>query len=375
MEVNGLYARINTPPALVGEGLNALPPHCLRPVYAVDEYPACPENWMHGSAKASSYFVPVTVNRGMWFDFTMNAGHRHDIAIVVSVQGVNPVTGKKVTELNLEQYREKCPVHNIQFQQDRFCVECGHKWPGQNYIATTTGQTLWIDGFRNEKGEVRQYIVTEEVARGIAAQVVGNDRVWAIGFAFYLSKEPRHQEQKIRTCGFALDPHYTEPGMDFDADMKLLSDDGAFGLSGSAGPTGSAGSQGQTGAVSYNMANVQHVKSCSLSKGGVVHDSSLYKGSVTCSSLPSASRSVMRSTRGGSSVQPIVQKKTLEIGAGARINQEIGVDANPIDYWQAEPIGLIYANYVNEETAHRIIMAGKRQDKKDGALHTLKVGN
>ena len=364
MEVNGLYARINTPPALTGDALNALPPHCLRPVYAVDEYPACPANWMHGSAKASSYFVPVSVGRGLWFDFTMNAGHRHDIAIVVSVQGINPITGKRVTELNLEQYRENCPVHKTQFQQDRFCAECGYKWPGQNYIATTTGQTLWIDGFRNEKGEVRQYILTEEVARGIAAQVIGSDRVWAIGFAFYLSKEPRLQYVKTASFGFGGSTVMDFGMCDYDSHTECLKADidacdndylsMLEGVSGPTGPTGPCGSMGISGpgpkaTMSYNAC------SASTSKGGT--------------------SKLMRSVRMASAVQPVVQKKTLEIGAGARINQEIGVDANPIDYWQSEPVGLIYCNYVSEEVAHQIILAGKRQDKKDGTLHTLKVGN
>ena len=348
MEVNGLYARINTPAALVGEGLNALPPHCPRPAYAVDEYPACPENWMHGSAKASSYFVPVTVNRGMWFDFTMNASHRYDIAIVVSVQGVNPVTGKKVVELNLEQYHENCPVHKTPFLQERFCLECGYKWPAQNYIATTTGQTLWIDGFRNEKGEVRQYILTEEVARGIAAQVIGSDRVWAIGFAFYLSKEPR--AAYVRPQGFGYN---STSVTDFGC--------GVFGFSGPTGPTGAAGAQGAMGDTPKAMMNVNTVKCCSMpisvSKGG------------------SSMSRMMRSAKRASAVQPITKQKTLEIGAGARIDQEVGVDANPIDYWQAEPTGLIYVSYCDEETAHKIILAGKRQDKKDGSLAGLKVGN
>ena len=94
MEVNGLFAIINTPEALKGEGVHGLPPHAPVNAYVVDEYPNCPETWMHGSAKASSYFCPVDAGKGMWFDFTANQNHKHHIAVVVSVQGINPVDGR-----------------------------------------------------------------------------------------------------------------------------------------------------------------------------------------------------------------------------------------------------------------------------------------
>ena len=57
MIVNGLHATINTPDALVGDGIHQLPPHAKRDTYVVDEYPSCPDTWEHGSDKASSYFV------------------------------------------------------------------------------------------------------------------------------------------------------------------------------------------------------------------------------------------------------------------------------------------------------------------------------
>jgi len=299
MEINSLYAEINTPEALKGEHLFGLPPYDKRPAYLVDEYSSCPSNWMHGSSKASSYFIPISAQRGMWFDFTKNTSNLYDVAIVISVQGINPITGKKITELNLEQYKEKCPVHNIDFQQNRYCHKCEYIWPAQNYISTTSGQPLWIDGFRNENGEVRQYIITEDMTRGIAAQIVGDDRVWAIGFAFYLSKKPKSSKL-----------HYFEPlhhGCLFNAQNQTL------------------------------------LKSCSI---------------------PICTRKI-----------DVYNNKTLEIGAGAKIRQEIGVDLNQIDYWQTEPTGLIYVSYCDEEFCSKILKTGKRIDKKDSALSGLKIGN
>jgi hypothetical protein len=297
MEVNGLFATINTPEALKGEGVCGLPPHAPVNAYVVDEYPACPETWMHGSAKASSYFCPVDAGKGMWFDFTANQSHKHHIAVVVSVQGINPVDGRKITALNLEQYKTKCPKHNIDFVQDRFCTKCKHKWPAQSYIATTTGQTLWIDGFRNEKGEVRQYVITEEEASGVAAQLIGEDRVFAIGFAFYKSKILKPK------------PVYSVRSMAFAA----------------------------------------------------------------CAP-PSLESLSLEDCAGNGPIRTRGRVKNLEIAAGARINQEVGVDPEELSFWEDEPTGLIYVNYVPTKIVEEILAAGKREEAKDGFLAGLKVG-
>ena len=348
MQVNGMFAAINTPPALTGDLAHGLPPYGPCNAHAVDEWPGCPDNWEHGSSKASSFFVPVRNGRGMWFDFTANSNHTHDVAIVISVQGVNPITGKKVTALNLEQYRDTCPECKIAFQQDRYCPQCKYKWPAQNYLASTTGHRMWIDGFRNEQGEVRQYIITEEEMRGVAAQVIGKDRVWAIGFAFYLSQNPKPPPARM---GIMRSMSFSAPlesdGDTYDAEQMGSSIQCcSYPMSmGSAGPTGDMGEPGPSAQLNAMQ-----------------------------SSAPRKLRAA-KSYADGSSLRSERLATKLEIGAGSRIIQEHGVDPNPIDYWQSEPIGLIYANYVSEAVAQQIFAAGKRQDKSEGALQGLKVGN
>ena len=95
--------------------------------------------------------------------------------------------------MRLEQYRNKCPIHAYEFQQDRFCPECKFKWPPQNYLATTGTPVgmFWLDGFRTAEGQVKQYILTAEEIKGVAAQIIGDQRVFAIGVAFYKSKLPK----------------------------------------------------------------------------------------------------------------------------------------------------------------------------------------
>ena len=211
MTVNGLTCSLNAPPALDirknsrgEETQHGLPPHNERPAYKVDEYPACPSSWMHGSNKAGSYFVAIEEGQGMWLDFNPCAKSKYHVAVVISVQGVNPITGQKSDKLRLEQYKECCPVHeNEKFKQDRFCEKCGFAWPAQNYLATTGTPVryFWLDGFRNADGTVRQYIFTAEEMKGVASQIIGKDRVFAIGIAFYLSKKEKPVKEESPARG------------------------------------------------------------------------------------------------------------------------------------------------------------------------------
>ncbi len=85
MQVNDLTCELNMPLARKGKKQRGLPPYNKRSAFAVDEYPASPTNWMHGSDKASSYFVPVESGYGMWLDFNGCWSHANRVAIVISI--------------------------------------------------------------------------------------------------------------------------------------------------------------------------------------------------------------------------------------------------------------------------------------------------
>ena len=93
MRNNGLACGFNMPNALKGEKAHGLPPYAKRMPFLVDEYPACPNNWMHGSDIVSSYFAGLEEDWALWLDFNDCFDHTHDVAVVLSVQGINPVTG------------------------------------------------------------------------------------------------------------------------------------------------------------------------------------------------------------------------------------------------------------------------------------------
>lgn len=403
MQVNGIKAEINTPPALKGDQLHSLPPYDAQRAHVVEEYPNCPTNWMHGSSKSSSYFVGVVPGRGMWFDFTMNNDHTHHIAVVISVQGINPVTGASFVAkegdegaslLRLQQHKDKCPTHDVDFEQDRYCPTCEFKWPAQNYIATTTGLKLWLDGFRKPGGEVRQYIITEEEMRGVAAQVIGEDRVWAIGFAFYISKEPKPPKPPVNInfvggdthlesyggwekMGGSMGSHQVNPanyqtkGGGGGTSTSLGGSIPIFGLSSSsdmatAGEAEITCSTGPTRSLRSSKSKTGGLKPSPSRKKFGVHSS---KGRMQSVEPMEADDAEMMSIE----ADEITTK--LEIGAGARIGQEVGVDPNDIDFWQEEPAGFIYVNYVAPAVADEILKNNKREDKKDGSLDGLQVGN
>jgi len=128
MEYNGLTCVFHMPSAVksrFGAGdeelEQGLPPGAPRVTFNVDEFPGCPEDWMRGGKHPDlgvdtvSYFVPIEPDHGMWLDFNQCAHrHSHYVAVGISVQGVNPVTGLPTADqLGLAQYLDNCPKHNV----------------------------------------------------------------------------------------------------------------------------------------------------------------------------------------------------------------------------------------------------------------------
>jgi hypothetical protein len=366
-----------------GEYAHSLPPYAPVGVYPVDEYDSCPTNWMHGSDIVSSYFLGVKEDHGMWMDFNECFYHTHEVAIVLSIQGVNPLTGQKMVKdkaLCLEQYHKKCPIHKVNFKQDRYCEKCGYKWPGQNYIATTgtPESRLWIDGFRTPEGKVRQYIFTEDKMRGVAAQLIGEDRVFAIGIAYYLSKKKKPYTLKrseridsssndflgaVKSIG--IEPSdYAPPAYMGYPDPEIWNNGNHTGS-----PVG----------------NLDYTENCDLNIKSFVGDGIEMSSNLGAISSNSAgSNNTKKVATGGvltnsvsmfrSAGEFVVPVKKLEIGAGAIIEQAIYDDPKEISYWEDKPAGMIYINYCDAETLKKILDGGRRADKKDGFMKDIKVG-
>ena len=197
MEVNGLKIGVHHPVMNPNRG-RALAPPCPWDVFNVAEYDngQLPEAWERGGPNEGAFFVGTHSNRELWFDFRAVNHHSHFAAIVVSVQGMNGVTGQPLEVPRLEQYATQCPVHRVDFASERFCKSCGFTWPHQNYITNAAGdepqRKFWTDGWRTQDGKICQFVFSGAgEGRGVAEQVLGAQRALGIGFLVYLSKEPK----------------------------------------------------------------------------------------------------------------------------------------------------------------------------------------
>jgi hypothetical protein len=370
---DGLQMEINTPKAIKdkGDSAHALPPHALRPVYLVERYRRSPENWMRGGPRISSYFMKTKEGLGMWLDFNGCGNHKHHVAAVTTIQGVNPITGQRTTGTGMEQYRENCPVHETPFGPDNWCSQCEYKWPPQNYLATTgtpAGQ-FWLDGFRSANGEVRQYVFTEEEMRGVAAQVIGNDRVAAIAVAFYISKEPKPPQPTYVGCGGLMmdglkthhlipPPQHDYPVLDMTYYPHTTWGDTYTSCQSASGPKPGQGSMQMRCASDPQLKGILRSTGMSLSVESPVVDESSY--------------SLMSDVESGDN-SFVAIPKILEVAAGARIHQYVHKDPETLEFWNPEPAGVIYVAYCDEATFKDI--KGSEIKDRGSFLSNVKVGN
>ena len=437
MTVNHCTAGLNMPPALKSQGEgkdeipHSLPPYKPRRAFLVDEYPACPKDWLRSSGRIKSYFVPIVEGAGLWLDFNYcGSNHPNHVAVVTSVQGVNAITGLPCKDPALEQYRDQCPKHKKDFGPDRLCNDCGFKWPKQNYMASTAqgGGSMWLDGFRAEDGFIRQYVFTAQQARGVAKAIIGGDRVFALGISFFLSKEPRPKPQHldVRGYGQTVGTAYLMQQSVVDAsevgeadccnasDMimydkstffkgndassyGLISSSSNQGVAGDVGPSCPAGILGSIGRKGPAGPTGQSVNSSESVVTSFGQRKTEFLGAVSTSSKSLGATNMLRSAKSSGGTRrmknasvmysasvdqaPIainaISVKQLEVAAGARIAQRIEDDPNDLEFWQKEPEGIIIVNYVTESDCERIIKAGRLDlsGHREGFLQSIPVGN
>jgi hypothetical protein len=400
--VRGLSLGVNLPPALKqqfktggDEVVQGLPPYCPVECGVVDEYGDAPGYWMRGTAKTGSFFFPTAEGRGLWLDFNPNRQHKYHVAVVISIQGVNAVTGQKLVGFapRLERYDKKCPVHGEDFGHDRFCAQCGFKWPAQNYLADTgtpEGQ-FWLDGFRNQDGQVRQFTFTpEEMKRGVAQNLIGKERVFAVGVAFFLSKNPRPEPVQKNVFRGAGTGYMNVPNLGSHVyGVKMFG-----GGQQSAQKLCSAEPQWMgDGSINLNVADDGHqvtVQNFSDVGGEATYSSALGDAAPAClgvfhveetESLELNERGLDQHAPRTSSmtgprlerkqVEQVQAAKKLEVAAGARIDQQVYPDPEPLDFWRDEPEAIIYLNYADEATV-KAILGGPRVDLTAGGEGFLK---
>jgi len=355
---NGKFScGFNMPNAIKGEGSHRLPPYAKRMPFLVDEYPACPNSWMKSEGRVKSFFVAVEEGKGMWLDLNDNANLDRHVAVVISIQGINPITGLPCKDAQLEQYIDSCPKHKKKFGPDRYCKECGFKWPKQNYLATTgtPNGAFWLDGFKAADGIVRQYILTAEKMRGVASNIIGEDRVYAVGLSFFLAKGKKPEDLvktgTTRACweSYTISNHDLVMG-DWNQDSHVLYDDSSR--------------------VLYDDSSTA-LYCCNISSSSASnHASNSSNSSEKKKMIKKGVGSVLRSVKS-------VSTKKLEVGAGANIYQAVHDDPENLDFWHNEPESIICINYAIEADVKKIIEAGYEsiESHPEGFLQDVPVGN
>ena len=331
MECSGYKAKIMEADRLRGEQLFGLPTGRAVNVVPLACLPGAPEEWVRSPG---TYVVPVDSEMGLWFDWTMNESY--NTGIIPSVKGMNPITGQKIDELRLEQYRDTCPVHKKPFAHNLYCEECKFEWSGQNHISHPN--ILWWDGFRQPDGSVRQFFFTEDEARDVASAVIGKkNTVPAFGFAFFRSKR--------------------EKPVSIEKDRRY------FGFGG-----------GICGQGSYKPAWYVDTKSLpSYSTCQDTINSSAIESSISFTSqvIQVKDQPLTRSIKSeqkfmselsDTEIKPYfnnIRKTTdVSVGAGARINQKLEIDTLPLEQWFPEPQALIRLYFVFSEQLQTIVRNG-----------------
>lgn len=374
MEHNGFKARIMCAERLVDNGRpHGLPPGDELPVWPISSLPGCPDSWVR---EPGTYVVVAGCNIGLWFDWTMN--DVMNTAVLPSVKGMNPITGRKLEGPGLESYQENCPIHGTPFGHNLLCEECGYRWPAQNYV--TYESTLWWDGFRQPDGKVRQFFFTEDEKRDIASLVIGKENTMpAFGFVFYKTKE--HRERVITSslpfAGIVSTPNWVyDTGPYYTYSTPIIGDlemgDGSSTAGGSArhvycstntttGDIGDVGPSGPQGSLtSSNGRDMVFNKAITRSVSGM---------NLTGKDHPLRKQTKKKSLHGKSA--------EVSIGAGAEIKQELSPDGLGMDGWTDEPSSIIRLYFCFEDQFRQIVdRGGVRgiQTKREGFMQNLPVG-
>lgn len=412
MTINGLSTTVNLPVAPSGgdDIVHALPPYHAVDTYKVSDY-KCPDNWMHGSGNAESYFIKVETGRHLWLEFNDLTHHTHEVAVVLSVQGINPVTNKPCKNLRLEQYREQCPEHKVAFEAERFCPKCNHKWPAQNYMTTVSMPkgAFWIDGWHIGEGKIRGFLITEEAMRGVASQIIGKKRVYAIGIAFFVSKTPKppqpERPRTIRTMGAGFQqipiksampsnlwvpPPSNDVWMGHKPEYKVDKNDSKYSLNSIPVVSCSVKPNVDSGDYTNDFCGgeLKDYETSQNTSGGVEYCGSVKRKRIKGSPGGQHSsggnqhvgmRGVLRSGLDNDTMAKLTQAaiaKKAEIAAGAQITQNLDYfDPSDLDFYSNKPAGLLYLNYALPAEFESIIAKPKVKRQKKDALSGLKVGN
>jgi len=364
MTANGLSVVVHLPDAPVSIGYGDeevaqhLPPYAPRPAFLVEDLKEQLPHWKKSSPEEGvhSFVVPVMPEYGLWLDFNRNRHHTHHVAVLISIQGVNTITGRKSDNFVLEQYRKRCPVHDLPLTCDGYCEGCKYKAPPQNYLASsaTPNGLFWLDGWRAPDGSVREWVFTENAELGVAKRILGELRTYSLGIAFVLSREPKPQPAR---------QSWRDDWDDILIGSACLGSDDIIGSS-----IELLGDLDEADGASLGFNYGETKAMASFPHNGFKSEKPPQKLRVAKSSKVVALGSPDRECT-------IPDLPKLEIKPGAKIRQEIYPDLNDLSFWQDKPAAVFVINYEQSAIVAEILKSGLRGQKKEGFLDGFPVGH
>jgi hypothetical protein len=392
MKYKGFQAQVMEAERLVGDRVFGLPPGNALSVYPSQIFKEYPEKWMCGPGV---FVIPVRPNKGLWFNFTMN--DHANTAVLMTVKGCNPITGMQTSGYHLERYDTKCPKHGKEFGPDRFCSECGYKWPPQGYLCHPS--IMWWDGWRDSgDGSVRQFFFTEDEVRDIATHMIGKENtVPAFGFAFYRPKVERPRAtQENAMYNFLYVPYQKPFGPLYEKKYTYSSSTAACNPTWTYTNCSTGETKGLvtlTSSVNAFFAVQQDgirvgCDSSAVSAGTLgehsFNDSSLITDMAAAAPATSIrKRNVVSSfsketptSAHNARVEESLPKKEVAVGAGAKIRQDLAEDPYPLDTWKDAPDSVMTIYFVFKEEVDRMLSKGviETTEKPEGMLEGLPVG-
>jgi len=360
MSYKGYKACIMEAERLIGDGIFQLPPGNPLNIYYANQFDAYPEDWV----KEGAFVVPVKPEKGLWFDFRGN--NYYNTAILMSVKGCNPITGQQLSGFHLDKYEKRCPVHNCDFIGERYCKECGYKWPDRSYLS---GNPLWWDGWMTE-GVIRQFFFTKDMMRDVATLRIGKKNIVpAFGFAFYSAKKGREGTNILRSntkystksSSNISPPSFTTKSASFfskcapQADLLCSSPI-------VAGQSISDTSYSCLDEVSEKFYSCNSINIIEKSKEKPFH------------SISDKKRLIKRKSE--IRVEEVEEKESVSIGAGAKIAQELPLDPDGVDTWKDTPDSVMTIYFMFQKEFDELVSKGFHDiDKPNkGILEGIPVG-
>lgn len=216
--------------------------------------------------------------------------------------------------------------------------------------------------------------------RGVASNVIGEERVFAIGLSFFLSKEKK-PKPAVNTILRSVPSYGGFIGSEWSDcwSTKFKGPEPLYTYSTSKGLKGII----STRKLSSEFPIDTSVEICSNTTEYQMFDSNISNNAsgpvamACCSSLGNEIGGAACSESSPILARGIVKAKNLEVGAGAKIRQQIYDDKESLDFWRNESSAISCVNYVLETDALQIFERGKLDlsGSQEGFLQGIPVGN